>query len=244
MKTNQRKLESLFSRAYGVPVKMSRTERIEPWYVVRCYLIESAPELPNSVIVKSLREHPTGFRTDPQQVCTEKVALEFLADLDLDFAPRVLISDLEEGILVLEDLAPRIPLAEILRDDNLERAKHGLAAFARSLAELHASTIGHADDYYAKRRTLGPVDAQVERRRFIGWGWNETRQYVEAIGVSWTDRAEKEMASIVATLDDPGVFLAFSNGDAASNNFLVDASLGQLCFPARMVFRRASTCPT
>ena len=64
---------------------------------------------PTSVVVKWFREHPTGFRTDPAQVLTERVALEFLAELGVDLAPRVLASDPAAGVLVLEDLGPQSP---------------------------------------------------------------------------------------------------------------------------------------
>ena len=241
MRTDHSRLEALLSRAYGVPAKILRTERIEPWYVVRCHLTGSPIGLPKSVIVKSLREHPSGFRTDPQQVFTEKAALDFLDELGLGLAPRVLASDLEKGILVLEDLAPRIPLAEILRGGDSEPGRVGLEAFARSLGQLHAGTVGLAHQYHERRRTLGPVDEQIERQRFMGWGWTYTRRYVEGIGVVLSDEAEKEMASVMATLDEPGAFLAFSNGDAATNNFLVDGNDGRLIDFEFAGFRHALT---
>jgi hypothetical protein len=42
---------------------------------------------------------------DPRQVLTEKAALEFLAELDLQIAPRLLAGDVAANLLVLQDLA-------------------------------------------------------------------------------------------------------------------------------------------
>jgi len=71
---------------------------------------ERVPGPPSSVIVKWLRDHPAGFRTDPAQQVTEYVALQFLSDLGLDLCPRLLAAALPASVLVLEDLAPRAPL--------------------------------------------------------------------------------------------------------------------------------------
>ena len=52
---------------------------------------------------------------------------------------------------------------------------------ARRFSEsaLHAATVGLAEDYYDRRRELGPVDPQVERERFMGTEWHETRGFAD-----------------------------------------------------------------
>lgn len=228
MKLEQWRLEALLSSALGGAVEISASERLAPWFVHRCYLASTRAGLPRSVIVKALREHPDGFRTDPRQVLTELAALEFLADLGLDLAARVLASDADADVLVLEDLAPRVPLAATLESDDEVRASLGLSAFARALGKLHAGTVGHDATYYARRGSLGPVDPQLERERFMGWGWNETRRCAEALGVAFSARVESEIESIFSALADPGPFLAFSNGDSGANNFLIDGGNGRI----------------
>src|SRR5262249_47360218 len=143
-------------------------------------------------------------------------------------APRLLASNLDANLLVLEDLAPRVPLAAVLQDGDPGTAKIGLSAFARALGELSAATVGHEETYYARRSALGPVDPQAERERFMGSGWTETRGYMEALGVAPSGQVETELAAVVAELADPGPFLAFSNGDAGSNNFLVENGDGRI----------------
>jgi Phosphotransferase enzyme family len=228
MKLDERALETLLADRFGVSVHVMRSKRITPWFVVRCHFAESSSRLPASVIVKGLREDPNGSRTDPQQVLTEKAALEFLADLGLHIAPRLLASDIGANILVLEDLAPRVPLASVLLGGDPEKTKIGLSAFARALGELSAGTVGHEETYYARRRALGPVDPQAERERFMGSGWTETRGYTEALGVAPSGHVETELAAVVAEIADPGPFLSFSNGDAGANNFLVENGDGRL----------------
>jgi hypothetical protein len=240
-KLDQAALETLLSAAFGVPVQVVRFDRLVPWYVVRCHLEHASSTLPESVIVKGLREDPSGSRTDPQQVLTEQAALEFLAELGLHITPRLLASDIAANILVLEDLAPRVPLAAILQSTDSERVKAGLSAFARALGTLSAATVGHADTYYAKRRALGPVDPQAERERFLGNGWTQTRGYAEALGVSPSGAVEPEIAAVVAEIAHPGAFLSFSNGDAGSNNFLVESADGRIIDFESAGYRHALT---
>jgi hypothetical protein len=227
MNLDLRALERLLAEVFGVGVNVLRLERLTPWYVIRCHLSE-APGLPPSVIVKGLREDRNGARTDPRQVLTEKAALEFLADLALHVAPRLLAGDLGANILVLEDLAPRVPLAAVLRGGDPQEAEMGLSAFARALGGLSAATVGHEDAYYARRSALGPVEPQVERERFMGSGWSETRGYTEALGVAPSSQVETELAAVVAEIAEPGPFLSFSNGDAGANNYLVAHGDGRL----------------
>lgn len=228
MKLEQWRLEALLSSAFGARVEISASDRLSPWFVHRCHLASTGSGVPRSVIVKALREHPDGFRTDPRQILTELAALEFLADLGLELAPLLIASDPDANILVLEDLAPRGPLAATLQSDDEARAQAGLSAFACALGKLHAGTVGHEAAYYARRSSLGPVDPQVERERFMGWGWNETRQYAEALGAVLSASAESEIESIFSELAKPGPFLAFSNGDSGTNNFLIDGGDGRI----------------
>ncbi|MEQ4204149.1 aminoglycoside phosphotransferase family protein [Actinopolymorpha sp. B9G3] len=240
-------VQTLLSEAFHTTVTIARSEQLAPWSVARCHLAEPPSQLstsallPGSVIVKWLREDPSEFRTDPAQVCTERAALGFLAELGVDLVPRLVASDLTTGVLVLEDLFPRVPLADQIRRYGAAGAKTGLVSFARTMGQLHAATAGHAEIYYARRRTYGPVDPQVERLRFMGQRWTQTRRRIEGLGVTMPHRAEQELASVHAVLAEPGPFLAFSNGDAGSNNFLVDGDDGRLTDFEFAGFRHALT---
>lgn len=222
------RVEALLTEAFGDPVEITRSIRLAPWSLVRCHLASEAADVPISVVVKPLRSDPTGSRADPLQVATERAALEFVVELGLNLAPRLLASDLEVGLLVLEDLAPRIPLAETLRTDGYNTAREGLSAFALSLGTLNATSSGHEAVYYKRRRTLGPVDPQEERLRFVAGRWTETRANMESLGVAPSSHVEGELEEALAELSEPGPFLVFSNGDSAANNYLLDGADGRL----------------
>lgn len=141
-------------------------------------------------------------------------------------SPR-LIGPVQDGIVVIEDLAPRQPLSDLLAG-RAPAAAQGLLAFARVLGRLHAGTAERADAYYARRATLGPVDPQLERVRFFAIGLDEASVISGQLGVPMSAGAAREAATLRATLAEQGPFLALSNGDAGFNNFLVQDSDGRI----------------
>lgn len=92
---------------------------IELWSVLRCCLADST-----TVIVKSQRDGPSGSRSEIERQHTERVALEFLASIDPSLAPQLLATEFEAhpAVVVLEDLAPREPLREIIVRDGIRPA--------------------------------------------------------------------------------------------------------------------------
>jgi hypothetical protein len=196
---------------------------LEPWSVLRA---ERAPGPPSTMIVKWLREDPRGFRVDPEQQLTEYAALRFLDDLGLPLAPRVLAADLPASVLVLEDLAPRVPLLALLAAHPHDpAATAGLVEFAAITGRLHAATTGRDVEYYRRRLEHGPVDPVVERRRFFT-PWADVRALAGALDVALTGGVEGDIVRALRELAEPGPFLAFSNGDAGVNNFLVAGGTG------------------
>jgi hypothetical protein len=225
-------VEALLATAFGVPVVLARTDRLRPWAVLRAHLDRPGAGLPASVIVKWLRTDPTGLRADPWRVRTERTALRFLAeDLGLDLAPRVVGGDAAGRILVLEDLAPRVPLDQVLRRRGAALPAElpaELAAFARVLGELGAATAGHAARYDARRSGLGVVDARAEPPWSHTGVWPRAVRDAAALGVVLPGAAEAELGRALAALADPGPFLALTNGDSEANNFLVAGGDGRL----------------
>jgi hypothetical protein len=194
---------------------------------LRCHLTAQPPDVPATVVVKWLRDNPDDMRGEPAQLHTEQAALEFVAELDPALAPRLLVADTastdpRDRILVLEDLAPREPLREVLLRQGPERSAGLLTSFARALGRLHAASAGQADAYYSRRNKLGPVDPRADIERFLG-PWRAGAQRMTDVGVGMTTAATHELAGIVTGLARPSAFLAFSNGDPGVNNYLVDA---------------------
>jgi Phosphotransferase enzyme family len=219
------RIESLISASYDTPVRIRAADRLEPWSVLRCHLTARAPGVPASVVVKWLRDNPHDVRGDPAQLRTEQAALEFVAELDPALAPRLLAADTAPtdprgGILVLEDLAPREPLREILLREGPERCAGLLASFARALGRLHAVSASQADAYYTRLSRLGPVDRRADIERFPA-GWRAGTQRMAEAGAGLTTAAMHELAGIATELASPSPFLAFSSGDPGVNNYLV-----------------------
>jgi len=217
-----RRAEALLSEVFGA-LTIEAAERCAPWFVSRLRL-RGQSTAPPSVIVKWLRESPVGFRTDPTQLLNEWAALEFLGDLGLGVAPRLVVADAE--VLVMEDLAPRVPLFDLLARDD-PGAVDGLRAFASTMGHLHAATTAESELYHERRRRLGPTDPAEAVRHIDGiWDWQLPE--VEIVGMGASHAAEAEMAVVRDTLTRPGPFLTFTNGDSGANNFLVTGGEGRI----------------
>ena len=208
---------------YSSPVRVDAWERLEPWAVARVTLHGAIA--PRSVIVKWVRTYPVLTRTEPWRLRTELAALRFLSDdLDLALTPRVIAADLSAGLVVLEDLAPRTALDHLLRRDGAAAHSDQLAVFARARGELSAATVGHADTYYARRTALGPIDPAADLVGRFARLREEAHGHAAALGAPITGPAEAELGTALAELSDPGPFLALSNGDAETNNLLLNES--------------------
>lgn len=186
-------------------------EVLAPWSVARVHLASKEPE---TVVVKWLRE-PSGQRpADAAQLDTERAALGFMDQRCPGLAPRLIGADAFGSLLVLEDLAPRRSLLELIVEDELGWGAE-LVRFAETLGQLHAATVGAADAYYRRRRALGPVDPDRELVRF-----SEPRpdlvELSDRLDVPVDHRTAADLDAVAAELGAPGPFLAFSNGDSGA----------------------------
>jgi len=204
-----------------------RLEPIGPWAVTRCHLATDG-DAPRSVVVKWLRDDPRGLRTDRRQVATERAALEFLEEIGFASAPRLIASDLGAAVLILEDLAPRVALADRLRAEGSSGLERELIAFARALGELGAATAGRQAAFEAHRARYGPADPAAERPRGFGPQWPSARARLAASGLELPPPADAELAAVAETLASPGPLWTLGNGDPAPNNFLVGNGGGRL----------------
>ncbi len=231
-------LEELLTAAFGRPVGIVRADHLAPWSVLRC-LVE--PGLPDTVIVKWLRDDPRGLRVDPRQVATEQAALEFLSNIGFAAAPRLIAADRDAGLLILEDLAPREPLADLIRRQGAAASTPELMAFARLMGELGAATAGKAAAYDEIRQRYGEPDPRAGRERGLGPDWPAALAQLNALGLTMAAEVETELAGLVETLLHPGPFLVFSNGDPETNNVLVDGGDARLIDFEGAAFRHALT---
>jgi phosphotransferase family enzyme len=213
-------VQALLRDVCRAPVTVERWERLEPWAVARVLL--GGAGAARTVIVKWVRAGPAQARTEPWRLGTELAALQFLSDdLGLGLAPRVIAADLAAGFLVLEDLAPRVALDQLIRRDGATAHLGLLAAFARAHGELGAATAGQAGTYRARCAALGfPAPAGSAPGRLAGL-WDQGHEDATALGAPIAGPAASELTAVLEELNAPGPFLTLSHGDAESNNVLV-----------------------
>ncbi|MFD8382620.1 hypothetical protein ACFV2X_29625 [Streptomyces sp. NPDC059679] len=216
-------LQSLLADVHSAPVAVERWERLEPWAVARVRLRGAA--VPPSVVVKWTDGGHVQARTAVWRLRTELAALQFLRDdVGVALAPRLIAADVAAGFVVLEDLAPRTALDQLLRRDGAPAHGERLAAFAQARGELNAATAGRAEAYYARRARLGPVDRGDDRAgRFASYR-DSGIEHAVALGAPLEGRAATDLAAAVGALRVPGPFLALSNGDTEANNVLLHPS--------------------
>lgn len=179
---------------------------IEPWAVLRCRLADST-----TVMVKWQRSEADDWRTGVERLQTESIALEFLAKIDSSLGPRLITAEFEPqpAVVVLEDLAPREALREIIVREGVRMDL--LHSYVATLARLHAMTAHNASDW--------PLDLGAATKLALHL-WSDGALAISAWDAPLPPPAERELVGIIANL--PGTFLAFTNGDAQLNNYMVD----------------------
>ena len=216
-------VQALLTDLCSSPVSVGTWERLEPWAVARATL--RGAMAPRTVIVKWVRDHPNGTRTEPSRLRTELAALRFLSDdLGLSLAPRVIAADPDEGVMVLEDLAPRTALDRLLRRDGATTHAERLAVFARAHGELNAATAGRAELYSARLTSLGVRSRSTCPAGHPARLRDGHRTHATALGAPVTGPAQVELDAALAELINPGPFLVLSNGDPETNNILLHES--------------------
>jgi len=214
-------VQVLLTDLHGVPVAVEGWERLEPWAVARVLLRGAG--VAGTVIVKWVRAGPAQLRSGSWRLGAELAALRFLSeDLRLALAPRVIAADVRAGLLVMEDLAPRVALDRLIRRDGAAAHPGLLAVFARARGELSAATAGQAGTYHARCAAVGyaaPAGGAAEAR--LASLWDQGHQDAAALGTPVAGPAASELTAALEELNAPGPFLAMSHGDAESNNIMV-----------------------
>ncbi len=223
----------LLSTAAGTPVHIVKTEPVtqgwsarfgmSPWpWVTRCTIEGDTGGVPGSVIVK-VRRPEVHRRSEPERLHHEQAALEFLTSIGSTAGPRLLTADNEAGILVMEDLGIGPALEDLLVGSDTSRAEQGLIAFATALGRMHATTAGHAVQYYQLRSRYGPVDPAFDRISILGIDIEGSWRQLQEITASRpylppAVNVEKDVDELLRVLSEPGPYLAFSNGDTCPAN--------------------------
>ncbi|GAB3924707.1 hypothetical protein GCM10011575_04080 [Microlunatus endophyticus] len=206
---------------YGAAAEVTGVEWPGDWQVARLTVRHAAGR--TTLVAKWLRSNAMGWRTDPQQMLAEAEGLRFVAGLAQELVPAVIAANWDPGsggVVLLEDLAPREPLDAVIRRRGASATEGGRRSFARAMGRLAAVTAGRD-----RRFPGGAIDPALARRKrlgLLGPPWEEQRHLLERFGVRIPQAAEQEVDKLQGLLAEPGPFLALSNGDLVTNNFMID----------------------
>lgn len=212
-------------RVFGARTEVLDVEFPGPWAVARLHL--SGTDGPASVVAKWLRSNPEGWRTDPRQMLTEVVGLRFAEELAPELVPGVVAAEFDAiagGVVLLEDLSPREPLDDVIRREGVAASADARRGYARALGRLGAATASHDQDFQKQLDEAVPDNVHSHPALHVfGPPWENMRQTLRGFGVRIPAAADAEAAQLRALFAEPGPFLALSNGDMATNNFLISA---------------------
>jgi hypothetical protein len=134
-------------------------------------------------------------------------------------APRFYTADHAHGLVVLEDLDQGQGLGPPLLGSDASEAEAALVQIAELLGRMHSRTVGKRAEFDRLRDSLAPrqKDAAYETYEWLS---NGIREAARALEVPLVPGTEADLSTVIATIRDPGPFLAYTHGDPCPDNFL------------------------
>ncbi|MGI8792649.1 MAG: phosphotransferase family protein [Acidimicrobiales bacterium] len=172
----------------------------------RAHVVRAGLASGGSVIVKRPRDQS---ERELRQFATEVANLTYLSAMPDPIAPRLLGSDPNRQVVVMEDLPAGRSLADSLLGGNRVQAEADVVAFAATLGRLHRWSFDHPP---TEPQPL--VWADHAEGRVVG----ALRTAAANAGVVVGDGLEAECAMIVARLREAGAWQGFVHGDACPDN--------------------------
>jgi hypothetical protein len=211
--------ERLLAAAFGGPTRLGHGVPLHGRpNVLRIPLLQGPPGAPATVVLKRTVGSPG---TPARLLHNEWAGLTLLGRLatDAPVAPRLYGGDRAAGFLLLEDLGEDT-LDRVLAGGDPRRAAAALVGLATTLGTMHARTIGTASASARERVALGATaqDRDTPRYRHLAATF---RGVAAAVDAPLSPAAEADLARVVAALARPGPFLAYTHGDPAPGNYLV-----------------------
>jgi Ser/Thr protein kinase RdoA (MazF antagonist) len=198
--------EALLAQAWG-----ERTEVREAAVIWnRRHVVRLDLGADRSVVLKRRGEEGDGFGV-------ELAVLEYLDDMPLPVAPRLLGADTAAGILLMEDLGAGASLAGSLLGTDRDRAQADLIAYAQALGSMHAWSVSRAGELadlrarYAPAAAPGPAWMGAAAR-----GQDAFLGAAAALGLT-AGGVEREIAELDAMLAGSG-YLGLVHGDPCPDN--------------------------
>jgi hypothetical protein len=228
-------VEAVLSSSFGTPIRLDGFELLkgsDRSRVTRCHVTE-APNAPTSVIVKQVVQGENAGddpgnsdRDSPSwRLFNDWAGAQFLTRVAKDRSPgpRFYGGDKTAGLIVLEDLGAGSTLADLLLGVDAAQAEAALISFAAALGRMHALTVGKADEYASVRGALAQ-GATSEKASLARSNLDERidrfKQGCDTLGVQVPAAFENERGLVMASMQDPGPFLAYTHGDPCPDNAL------------------------
>lgn len=222
--------EKLLTETFGGKVQLGEGEDLEGSgrsKVVRFKLLERPQTAPESVVVKQIvveAADPKLLDEAMTRNYNDWAGLQFLSDVGgkASPAPQFYAGDREAGLIVLEDLGSGMQLNDLLLGNDPEAATQGLYQFSTTLGRMHALTIGKEAEFdrvytSLKPRAKGPTlfgrDYEVLATIF--------QQTAKTMDMEISPQIEKELTALIASLNNPGPFLAYTHSDPCPDNCLL-----------------------
>lgn len=210
----RRTVEKTLSARFERYVSISEVHNFPYSCVFRCSLT-GLPEdkdttLPRMVILRLPRT--SGGRKGPALLQNEHSALAYLTELGCELTPRVLGVSADASFLITEDLGDAPSLLDVLLGNDPMAAERSVLAFARAFAGLHTRTLS---------LTIPPAEPRMVTTTAptVTESWQEVRKAVAQTGLLQPDdEVDHDVASVLRTLANPGVFRVLSSGDPSVVN--------------------------
>ena len=149
-----RGVERMLADAWGEPVELAGAEVLwERWHVVRLTTADGR----TAILKRPRAAGDAVWHSEMTGLVHEWASLELLDHMPLAVAPRLLASDIELSLLLLEELPAGPSLADELDGDDPAAAEAALVAYAVALAEVHAWSRGRRALFEERLRERGAI---------------------------------------------------------------------------------------
>ena len=197
-----------------VRLKMETEFDTDQATVLRCRVVESPPNVSQSVIVKRVLTtdgaafHPNSSDDMVPRFFNDWAGLKFLSEISDGDSPAAQFygGDREKGLIVIEDLGDGRNFYGSLRGESATAATGELIKLARALGKMHALTICKKTVYDSIRDRLGPRDRSPSITGEWGRLVKKLDEVCERVGVKPYREAKTEMKMVAAFIAAPGPF--------------------------------------
>lgn len=208
-------------RTFGEAVSLSDIKQLSDGHRRNLVLRATAATdgEPRPIIVKATRSSDYSS-TSPDVVANsglarEWIARELLKQSEGHGSSALIAGDVEHGLIVFEDFGSNLmSLDDVLLNSSATDAEAGLTAYAVSLGQLHAATIGCARRHAAIIANAFPA-ASIPNCAAADW---LSSPLPDIDGLALPD---SDVELIRSRVTDPGPWLALVHGDSCPDNVLL-----------------------